>query len=235
MRNLGFILFQLILCACTGGKHYASVDGGDTTTDGATGDSAGSNTGCGDLCDAYCLRGTLTVIDAMDSVNGNPSTMAFQHLEQNPTNYNLVFDVMSSYTTVSDGSQFPQGQLRVLVVKMRKFSFVDSFMNNSYGSAFAGMNYDRIALVNGPMPGISMSNLVSPTASQYWGWEATGTPAGIKVGQDGFPVLAPTTADGSGSGATGVVLRRYQTGTPQMTDFAQSNWTVKLAAGVDCM
>lgn len=234
MRTV-FIGVVAITTACTGGKHYANVDAGDDISDATMTDGTSTDAACGDLCDAYCLRGTLTVISAPDTVNGNPSTMAFKHLIQTPTNYNLVFDVMSSYTTVSDGSQFPQGQLRVLVVRMRKFSFVDSFMNNTYGAAFAGMNYDRIALVNGPMPGISMGNIASPTASQYWGWEAMGTPAGIKVAQDGFPILAPTTADGSGSGATGVILRRYQTGTPQMTDFAQSNWTVKIAAGADCM
>jgi len=187
---------------------------------------------CGDLCDAYCLRGTVTVTNAFDTVNGSPSTMVFEHLEQNPTDYRLVFDVTNSFTTTGDGQTRPEGQLRVLDVTIRAFTFTDPFMNDTFGAAYAGIQYGNLTLVNGTTRGIYVGNLVSPTAQEYWGWEAFATMAPIVIAADGYPELQPTTGEGSG---TNLYLRRYQMTSPILTDYAESTWTLEFLKGADCL
>jgi len=190
----------------------------------------------GRLCDAlmmpFCLVGTVTVVDAFDVVNGNPSTMAFEHLEGTPIDFALVFDVPESYTlTNNDPYAGPIGQQRVLHAEALELTFSDPFMADVYGAAFAGMAYGGIVLVNGTTDGISMGNLVSPEGAEFWGWETAGTSAlPVVVGDDGFPALLPSEGGGSGS----LYLRRYQMADPLMTDFADSTWEMSLRNGPDC-
>src|SRR5690606_6528876 len=119
----------LVLPACGEIKAKApdAGDGDGSDDSGLQEDGGVADAACGDLCNSYCLRGTLTVTNAFDTVNQNPSTMAFEHLEQNPTTYRLVFDVTNSFTAVGNGSPRPEGQLRVLEISVRTFAFADSF------------------------------------------------------------------------------------------------------------
>lgn len=186
---------------------------------------------CDELAMPFCLVGTLTVEDALDDVNGDPSTMAFEHLEGVATDFRLVFDVSNSFTQVNaDPYVGPEGQLRVLDIDVLEFGFSDPFMQDTFGAAFVGMPYDDLVLVNGATVGVSLGNFVSPTDDEYWGWETYATALPIVVDETGFPALLPST----GAGAGMLALRRYQTGDPLMTDYATSSWTLELKNGVAC-
>jgi hypothetical protein len=211
---------------CANGECHDDVDGFTCECDDAFE---------GELCDAlampFCLVGTLTVEDALDVVNGEPSTMAFEHLEGVGIDFHLVFDVSNSFTQVNaDPYNGPEGQLRVLAVDILEFGFSDPFMQDTFGAAFVGMPYDDIVLVNGPTVGVDLGNFVSPTDDEYWGWETYATALPLVVDETGFPALLPST----GAGAGMLALRRYQTGDPLMTDYATSSWTVELRNGAAC-
>jgi hypothetical protein len=188
----------------------------------------------GDICDEvaqpFCLVGTLTVDDALDVVNGNPATGVFEHLQGVPIDMKLVLPIDNSYTMVGGGEFGPQGQLRMLDVSAVSFVFGDNQLNDEF-AAYEGMPYDQMALVNGPTIGYYIGNMVSPEAAEYWGFETYTDPLGIVIGDDGFPVLLPSTG---GPVEGGVILRRYVSNPFNMTDYAMSRMSVELLNGDDC-
>lgn len=207
---------------------------GEDDIDGGTDGGGVPDADCAGFCDAYCLRGTVTVTDAFDVVNGNPSTMAFEHLEGTTIDYRMIFEVTDQSVVVGDGTNRPAGQLRILTTGPLTFAFSDIFMNDTFGAAYrTGGPYEITLVNNGTEVGVYLGNLVSPSGVEYWGWEVLQpTDCPLQIGTDGFPALAPST----GAGDLGnLILRRYQAGTPQMTDYAQSTWTVALDRGAGCL
>jgi hypothetical protein len=184
----------------------------------------------GDTCDAvaqpFCLRGTLTVDNAFDMVNGNVATGAFEHLEGNTIDFNIVFDVPDSSVLLGT-----DGQLRILEAEIVDAWFDDAFMNDSVGAAYVDMTYDGFTLVHGTSDGIEIGNFVSPEAAEYWGFESFFTELPLAIDDaTGFPLLFPALGEGMGS----VYLRRYIPQSPYMTDYAQSTWTISFLNGDDC-
>lgn len=186
---------------------------------------------CDELQMPLCLRGDLTVLDALDVVNGNPATGAFEHLEGGTIELVLRFDVRNTYTGIGGGGPGElEGQLRTLEANGFEVFGADNFVTDVFGTAYAGTGHD-VVLVNGPSIGVYLGNLVSPSGPEYWGLESS-APIAIPLIMEGsgFPALLPS--EGTGTGA--VILRRYQTGAPQMTDFAQAEWAPALLNGPAC-
>ena len=190
----------------------------------------------GDACAALqmplCLRGSLTVTDALDVVNGNPATGAFEGYEGSAVDFSIVFEIGDEYVGIGNG-EFgdPDGQLRTVETAGLSVQSNDAWFDGTFGAAFDGSSQEVI-LVNGSEQGVDLGNMVSPTASQYWGLE-TSSVLDMPIVIDpatGFPALLPSEGPGSGT----VILRRYQTGSPLMTDFAYATWAPALMNGPNC-
>jgi hypothetical protein len=209
--------------------HGTCVDGTAASTCAC--EEGWEGAGCDALQMPLCLSGSLTVTDALDVVNGYPATGVFEPLQGQVVDLRLVFEVANSNVSVSGGGAGePAGQLRTIETA--------NFAVESSAAALAGFSADfagtaqTIVLVNGPDQGVSLGNLVSPTGAEYWGLESGGVldlPLSIDP-LSGFPELLPS----MGAGAGNLYLRRYQTGTPLMTDFAQATWAPALLNGPAC-
>lgn len=190
----------------------------------------------GDACDALqmplCLRGSLTVTDALDTVNGYVATGAFEHLEFSPVDLSLVFEVGHSYQSFGSGDWGdPEGSLTTIETANLSVESDDPFLDAVFGADFHNTEQD-IVLVNGPTVGLTLGNMVSPSSTEYWGLETSSVlPLPLSINEMGFPAILPSPGDGGGT----VILRRYQSGTPLMTDFAYAQWEPALLNGDACL
>ncbi|MEM9459225.1 MAG: hypothetical protein AAGF11_33915 [Myxococcota bacterium] len=189
----------------------------------------------GQTCDALqmplCLRGPLTVTNAFEFVNGHTATGAFEHLELSPVDLSLEFEISHTYPSFGNGELGqPSGSLTTIETASLAVRSTDPFLDAVFGAAYGDTAQDLV-LVNGPTIGLDLGNMVSPSGAEYWGLETSSVlPLPLLIDQTGFPAILPS--PGAGSGA--VVLRRYQSGNPLMTDFAQAQWEPALLNGAAC-
>jgi len=187
---------------------------------------------CATLQMPLCLRGPLTITDALDVINGNPASGVFEGYEASAVDLNIVFDIADQYVGIGSGDfGEPDGQLNTVETADLSVRSNDAWFDGTFGAAYES-SAQEIILVNGSQQGVDLGNMVSPTASEYWGIE-TSSALDVPIVIDpetGFPALLPS--EGSGSGT--VILRRYQTGSPAMTDFAYATWAPALLNGPAC-
>lgn len=189
----------------------------------------------GEACDALqmplCLRGPLTVTDALEVVNGHTATGAFEHLELSPVDLCLEFEIGHTYPSFGNGELGqPSGSLTTIETTSLAVRSTDPFLDAVFGAAYGDTAQD-VVLVNGPTIGLELGNMVSPSGVEYWGLETSGVlPLPLSIDGNGFPAILPSPGAGSGT----ILLRRYQSGSPLMTDFAYAQWEPALLNGTAC-
>lgn len=195
----------------------------------------------GDLCEVedapedliQCLVGQLAIDDALDVVNGYEATGVFEGLVGVSLDLHVAFEVLGSTLTTYDDwfgeelvNQLELGALEVTIsggpAKMMALVFAPAFDGTT-------QEIELVSHESGQTE-VDLGNLVSPAAAEYWGLEFSRATVPLPLDAAGYPVLAVTPKF-----TTNVMLRRYQTGTPLMTDFAMGSATLQLTTGAACL
>jgi hypothetical protein len=203
------------------GDADSDADGDEGTADDGTADD-----GAADPCIGHdlCLTGTFTITDNPDIVNTYRSTDAFDGIEGHAVDFVLAMTLVGATQTTDPfyGNALDvEGSGAVFTLT----GSVPSTVTVRMVPAMQGIGGSFTLASNMGSTPVTLSggNFVSPTGTEYWGFEISGGTTGLGVDATGYPVLGSfSLTDGS------VILRRYQTGDPMMTDFASGTATIRL-------
>jgi len=170
------------------------------------------------------IRGTFSINDNPDVVNGDPSTDSFDDVEGVAIDFEITFTVLD--TTEEDNS--PMGEMeRCLSVRIDAITFTGdpSGTLTVVANNLRNARHEMCFLDNGSPVRFRFGNLVGDdSGSIYYGFEMSGVnvPGGA-LDTEGYPEVMSFPGRG-----TTVMLRRYTSAPFDMTDFASGAGTIAL-------